>query len=524
MTNAFLSKGLFPKELPGCFSSQRAAKAASRAPRQAIPQMNRQLEAIPGSFSLARSGGVRRVLSIPNFTLHYHLAEAVQDNWDTLRQRMDRSPLTISYPLRRGAGRRAATPRVPWRQVYLEQNKLRGRGRFALFADISEWYRAIYTHGIAWAIDGKSVAQANPNDYSLVGNAIDRCIRNGQKRQTNGLPIGPDTSFVLGEVVLTEVDQMLVARTGKLRGFRFFDDYELVFQTRSEAEDVLAALQFTCHERGFHLNPTKTKIVPLPVAFERMWIHTLRSFDFDSDPSHPIERIVQFYDIVFCQKLEDPDCNVVTFALAKIERTHWMQNGWEFLQPLLYQAAGAEPAATQQLMRTLDRQFASGNDIDRAMLTEFICDSIRLHAPLGHSFEVCWCLWGALRFDVSLDAGTAKQLTVMWDDASAILALHAQRRGLIGQNDLNLVSYEAALTPTAMREEHWLLAYEATVRNWLTPSGSNPIAACPMFQHLRQQRVRFYSLLRRAKRDEGIDEGQFWDWSEEDDDDSTLDY
>jgi hypothetical protein len=62
---------------------------------------------------------------------------------------------------------------------------------------------------------------------------IDRASRNQQDGQTVGLPIGPDCSLIVAEVILAAVDLALGPR--QLRGLRHIDDYEIGFGTPAEA-------------------------------------------------------------------------------------------------------------------------------------------------------------------------------------------------------------------------------------------------------------------------------------------------
>jgi hypothetical protein len=53
--------------------------------------------------------------------------------------------------------------------------------------------------------------------------------------QTHGIPIGPDTSLVVAEILLSSVDQsMLNAHPDLISGFRYVDDYELSFSKLSD--------------------------------------------------------------------------------------------------------------------------------------------------------------------------------------------------------------------------------------------------------------------------------------------------
>ena len=56
-----------------------------------------------------------------------------------------------------------------------------------------------------------------------------------QDGQTMGIPIAPDASLIVSEIVLTAIDESFQA-TARIRGLRYIDDYELVFSSTSEAD------------------------------------------------------------------------------------------------------------------------------------------------------------------------------------------------------------------------------------------------------------------------------------------------
>lgn len=75
-------------------------------------------------------------------------------------------------------------------------------------ADLRSFFHSIYTHSIPWAIYGKAWAKIPANrGYTHYGNVLDLLSQNLQGAQTIGLPVGPDTSRLLAEVVTSGVDE-----------------------------------------------------------------------------------------------------------------------------------------------------------------------------------------------------------------------------------------------------------------------------------------------------------------------------
>jgi hypothetical protein len=64
----------------------------------------------------------------------------------------------------------------------------------------------MYTHSLAWALDSKENVKTNLRSrISSVGDDLDLAARNGQEKQTKGIPVGPDSSQVLAEIILKDL-------------------------------------------------------------------------------------------------------------------------------------------------------------------------------------------------------------------------------------------------------------------------------------------------------------------------------
>jgi hypothetical protein len=274
-----LGKGYFPQELPPPFNTDALATFIARYSGKAVPfSINKAIRTSkPETYNLARTGTLRRELSILNPIHFTFLADCIAQSWQELANVCCKSRLSLTTPTLndpvRAIGRKCPLDVLPSRRA-----ELRSRGRFLLKADVVRFYPTIYTHSIPWALHGKSEAKAN-RSKDLLGNRIDELLRNCQDGQTNGIPIGPDTSLALAEILLTQVDQKLSRR--KLRGLRYIDDYELVFDSESDALAALSRMEESLLEFELHLNPSKTRVFSLPQSLEDSWVAELKNMDLE---------------------------------------------------------------------------------------------------------------------------------------------------------------------------------------------------------------------------------------------------
>ena len=76
---------------------------------------------------------------------------------------------------------------------------------------------------------------------------------NADGKISQGIPIGNDISFLLAETVLAQVDRRL--RFPAERSYRWFDDHEVAFDSRAEAEAGLKRLNAELAKFRLRLNP-----------------------------------------------------------------------------------------------------------------------------------------------------------------------------------------------------------------------------------------------------------------------------
>lgn len=129
--------------------------------------------------------------------------------------------------------------------------------------DVADCYGSIYTHSIAWAVEGKKIAKANRNN-NLLGNFIDKSIQNAQNQQTNGIPQGSVLMDFIAEIILGYIDRILgvFLKKQKITNYqilRYRDDYRIFVCNHNDGESILKILSEIMMPFGFKLNASKTK-------------------------------------------------------------------------------------------------------------------------------------------------------------------------------------------------------------------------------------------------------------------------
>ncbi|MBU1182649.1 MAG: RNA-directed DNA polymerase [Proteobacteria bacterium] len=486
---AILIKGFFPKELPQPFSTKSFGEVITKNGAN-IPNEfeNNKKISISAVHNLARAGALRRKLSIPNPTNFYRLSKFLVQHDAELIKLARKSDFSLTSPGSQTQPR-AINPRHSLDSGPLYRAKLRSTSRFILKADISRFYPSIYTHSIPWAMHTKPVAKKN-RSAGLIGNVIDLLVRNSQDAQTVGIPIGPDPSLLISEIILGAVDEKLMA-SQKLRAFRYIDDYEFGCKSYSEAEMILGLLQEELNHFELSLNPRKTSILKLPIRIEKTWVSELRAFSFRKTDKGQEFDLLRYFDHAFELFVKTPDEGVLKYAIARMSGIDILEKNWPLYQNILAQCCLTEPGVIKFVIEQLARYFTAFG-IDNLSFEECFNEIISIHAPLGHGSEVAWAIFSLILLSLPVHQKPIEVASVMEDPVVAVLALDAKVKNLTPQ-DFTFDHFATHMTTENLYGDHWLLSYEANVKGWLPSVGPDDhVMADPCFKYLKDNNVSFY--------------------------------
>ena len=129
--------------------------------------------------------------------------------------------------------------------------------------DISNCYGSIYTHSIPWALHGKKKAKKNRGDKKLIGNIIDKHLRDISYGQTNGIPQGSVLMDFISEMVLGYIDCEITKKINDIKNYhiiRYRDDYRIFTKNITDGKKIIKIISEILIKYGMSLNPNKTKI------------------------------------------------------------------------------------------------------------------------------------------------------------------------------------------------------------------------------------------------------------------------
>jgi hypothetical protein len=282
--------GLFAEKMPPCFTSEglssqvntALAKIETETDSKKLSKVFNNVTHSQIRYQSLRDINIPRHLAIPHPESYLAHCLAIKRCWDKIKTHCAKP----SKPVSRIFVRKTSEDRV-FKMNYkglerfeVEEDEIgyQTGATHMVKADISKCFPSMYTHSIPWAIHGKAKAKKN-RDLMLEGNLLDRSCQILADSQTNGLAIGPHSSNVISEIILTKIDTTLLNK-GYTRFTRHIDDYTFYAANHKEAEEFIRDLNLALREFELYLNEKKTKIVGLPQPASANWVNELNRFSF----------------------------------------------------------------------------------------------------------------------------------------------------------------------------------------------------------------------------------------------------
>lgn len=503
-----LSHGYLPQEIPPSFSSAPFARIAA-----SLTDQRQNHWCSPVRFSLARAGGVRRSTEIPNPLAQKALVQLCEDNWTELQRLTRRSPISLSRPVRARhvkSGRAVQPLHRLSEKPSVASAKMPG-ARATLLTDINHFYASIYTHAVDWAIRGKEAAKKDIRGKGL-GASIDKCLRNSRAGQTVGISIGPDTSWLIAEVLLAPIDSRLCEEYPNVarRGLRIVDDMTFYSESLTEAHDVLATYQRYLSDYELSLNPAKVSVYDGLIPPHTPWVADLRQMRLRDDSDQKLANdVVDLFAKAFQLRRDNPTQGVLSYAIKSCDPFPAGEKSWPVYRDLVLAAVSQESSTLAHAYEILLFAMGRGLKLDQDRIAETLNLSCEYHARYDHGYEVSWILTILRDLSLPLDAGTARAVSEMSDNCSLVLLAEAlfERSSLLGDVDMNSAVARAERSD-ALDSQDWLLAYELRHQGWCSPANWGeskaweemhsanvsflvPSSATPHRRVLRRRRPRF---------------------------------
>jgi hypothetical protein len=493
-----LSHGYFAPELPPCFVSEDLARNRKSIIRgvEALPPVQgkpayRRFATEPSWFYFPRYGKDDRRHGVPNPISYLLLAKVIADNYIDLRKKAKKSGISASPPVFDWSGPRALMrSSIDLRDDF--RIDLSSRREEFVSADIRAFFHSIYTHAIPWAIYGKPWAKAN-RDPIHYGNLIDLLCRNSQDGQTIGLPVGPDTSRLIAEVLASAIDVKLRDKL-KYSGrdaSRYIDDYTISSIDDQSGESLIAALRESAAQFELELNSEKSAIYPTSFRQDAGWKQAVRARIPGGIPSYPA--IQHFFYEIGRICVAHPDTNVEKFALQNARSALVRADGWKGIQSSLINAYRRNSSLVSFLVEMLILRQVERGDVDLRNAKDFIEHRLPVLAQANRTGEIIWLLFLAIRLNINLPASRLAGLFEMENAMVALLVAYANSQRLI-QGAVDFQNWDRSLDGEGLRGPMWLYAYESAARGINSRATTAFIEQDPFLSLLIAKNIRFLAI------------------------------
>lgn len=514
-----LSRGYFPKELPPAFNTYDFAFEAENIAKELKSEWHNKISE-PSVFSIPKNGIGRRMLSIINPYSFYNLSCLLtSDNiYANLKKVCRQSSVSVSKPKRcDDPNKRSIIPSC--KSVSDFQSIKLSRGlykRVELKIDISCFYSTIYTHAITWMMIGKMKAKEiwrgrffkkgytcgdqNIDDLYNQANQIDILIECCQEKQTHGIPVGPDTSFIIAETLLCHIDNIIQKQFPGIQGCRYYDDWFFYVDTHDDATRLLRIVIDTLGEFGLEVNLSKVEINEMPIAVLDDFAERLSSFNFRT--ASIIERIKVFFEVLWSLIRNDRN-RAATFTryamrvlIGFIDQNivaSLSNDNKDLIQIMLFRTVSDLPECIPAILPVMQ---GLGTISNKQILDNLVDSILQRHIGLDHHIEVAWTLWICKLYNVNIASERITEIFVKRNSVCSLLLLdyiHNVVPTLKQKPEVTnaITDLSNSLSPGSLYDKDWLLLYESVRKGWLQGI-DNLVDNDSFFGKLRQKGISFY--------------------------------
>ena len=483
-----LGRGFYPVELPPPFQTRQFSKVRhTLAPPQNYTGSTTFFDGATFSGTLRTFG----IINPANFVL---LSRFIANNWSEITNvyRLSRcSEARPKFPAARARGRAVEAASIAAKRT--SQLHLASSFPTLVSLDINRFYGSIYTHSIPWAVLGKEEAKRKYRAGSLKNHwsdALDKLVRNCNQGQTIGIPIGPDTSRILSELILARIDVELTAPKTGLTSKQIIhniDDYQIGAGDLASIENAQSQFVRTIGRYEFRLNDFKTSVDQglrfAPTSFQH---------EFDVlTPKTGKNFVEHFFGLLYTQATAHPDINVIGYVLKRfttlLAKNSEQDLVREYLQRLIY----AVPHQARWILPLLLNVYArTGVNAEVCRLLVWGIEACARRNDVG---SLLWFLYSAIFLRVKLGRSVCGHCLGMSNELVDLMLYHGRHLGLFvfPINDLR-----AKYVSADFQSPRWLPLYEIGRRGWDASQAFRKIGGQydqhNIYDQLRANNVEFY--------------------------------
>lgn len=524
---ALLQTGYFPKELPYPFTTETFGENAEiiieQWQEQTIFKIDKKTGKIdkkpksgsytyelgdtePELISKPKRNYERRQLHVTHIIPQALLAREIAENYKTIQKWLMRNKFSIDQ-IRMSPTHARGVKGINFQTHEIKKNFITAISDWIIKTDINRFYPSIYTHSITWAAYGKENVKSNIALYKgSLADRLDLLVRKCNRNQTVGIPIGPETSRIIAEIISARIDDEIASLSADLspkNTDRLQDDWTIGLNSLEKAESVFSKISAAYREFGLEINGTKTSIDHILASNRTSWVYELNAFLSHRAGKIRGQSLNALFALALRLQSENSSAPVVSYVLSVLESRGIDMEDVPGAESFLLEAAAVSPASMEQIARIMININYNFGPVSARRVTERFTSLAALHLENGNVYEAVWLIYAIRGLNKNLASKRIAEIAEkMNSSVLALILLDMRNRGQC-ISKLPQQTWEKGIDAESIRSGwNWLLAYEGIRHGWLADKKN--LSSDAIFQPLLERGVYFYDEKRNVPRSKNV--------------------
>ncbi|MBW2558890.1 MAG: RNA-directed DNA polymerase [Deltaproteobacteria bacterium] len=314
-----------------------------------------------------------------------------------------------------------------------------------------------------------------------------------QDGQTLGIPIGPDTSRVISEIIGVALDKTIQSSEPELNWIRFIDDFFLFADSYAQAEILELKINRALSNFELTNNENKSSIQAMPVTVESIKFQTIKNYKIRKSVSEQKLDIIHIYNLSIELYKIHPHENSFHCFLTKILPVKIHKVNWDIIESILLQIASTEIKSITVISKLLISYKSYGYDLNLEKIKISFLKIAQRGVENNFGFEVCWALFILDQLEIKINE-KINNLSSLSDPLAILSVLTAREKGFYTYN-LDLNYWNTLMSTNGLYDSCWILCYEAEKRDWLNnQNGLNLTDSDDYFKKLKALDISFLNM------------------------------
>ncbi|EKV29959.1 phage-related hypothetical protein [Caenispirillum salinarum AK4] len=521
---ALVARGYLPRELPPAFTSrpfgehvhdillewERLGVFSRKTPGKVQTPFGKKFKSKSYSYKLTdteseliskpKRGYERRSIYLTHPVPQAVLSLEIARNWKIILKWLSRRRYSLDR-LQFSGNFSSALDTINFAAHAVKKSFIQGTSDWIVKTDINRFYPTIYTHSISWAAYGKEKVKQNINLYSgSLADRLDGIVRACNRNQTVGIPIGPETSRVIAEIISARIDDDFTKICPDVAfnfADRLQDDWFVGLETLEHAERVLASISSAYRGYGLEINGTKTSVERVISSHQLEWKSELSAFLSHRPGTLKGSRLKEFLALSLKLQADNRSESVVGYTISILENRIHRTPDPEEIESFLLKAAVVSPVSMDRICSLLLNIDHHTKRISRKRVGQRFTRLAERALINDNMYELIWLIYSLRGLHVPLRSKEiCDGISEKCSSVTALLLLDMKKRGLC-QRPLPEGDWVEAFRPERVDADWvWLLAYESIRLGWL-PDPKN-LMDRPFFKAMNSRGVYFFDTTKKV--------------------------